>query len=109
VAARVGEEYTRQRVTRSEYLPTGSGSRCLTFSHLWDGMIFLDIYAGTGSAGIEALSRGCAGVVFIEKEPLHAAELKKNLTRCGFDETCEVIVSTAQRGIQNSVGTKPAF
>lgn len=74
-----------------------------------DGVIFLDIYAGTGSAGIEALSRGCAGVVFIEKEPLHAAELKKNLTRCGFDETCEVIVSTAQRGIQILSGRSRRF
>ncbi|MEA2014444.1 MAG: 16S rRNA (guanine(966)-N(2))-methyltransferase RsmD [Thermodesulfobacteriota bacterium] len=65
-----------------------------------DGLFFLDIYAGSGSSGIEALSRGSTGAVFIEKEVLHAVELKKNLDLCGFDKVSEVIVSTAERGIR---------
>ena len=65
-----------------------------------EGALFLDIFAGTGSVGIEALSRGSAWVVFIEKEPLHAVELKKNLNLCGFEESSEVIVSAAERGIR---------
>ncbi|MBW2544523.1 MAG: 16S rRNA (guanine(966)-N(2))-methyltransferase RsmD [Deltaproteobacteria bacterium] len=64
-----------------------------------EGKLFLDIFAGTGSVGIEALSRGSAGVVFIEKEPLHARTLEKNLKLCGFEESCEVIVSSAEKGI----------
>ena len=65
-----------------------------------EGTLFLDIFAGTGSAGIEALSRGSAGVVFIEKEPLHAVALKKNLNLCGFEESSEVIISAAEKGIR---------
>ncbi len=64
-----------------------------------ESLLFLDIFAGTGSVGIEALSRGSVSAVFIEKETLHATELKKNLTVCGFDESSEVFVSTAERGI----------
>jgi len=65
-----------------------------------EGTLFLDIYAGTGSVGIEALSRGSTGAVFIEREPLHAEMLRKNLKLCGFDEECEVVVTSAQRGIR---------
>ncbi|MBN2397072.1 MAG: 16S rRNA (guanine(966)-N(2))-methyltransferase RsmD [Deltaproteobacteria bacterium] len=65
-----------------------------------EGTLFLDIYAGTGSVGIEALSRGSAGAVFIEREPLHAEMLRKNLKLCGFEEMCEVVVTSAQRGIR---------
>lgn len=65
-----------------------------------EGTAFLDIFAGTGSVGIEALSRGSAEAVFIEKEPLHAIELRKNLALCGFEEFSRVIVSTAEKGIR---------
>lgn len=46
-----------------------------------EGASCLDLYAGTGALGIEALSRGAAGVVFVEREPRLAAALKANLTR----------------------------
>jgi len=65
-----------------------------------ESVSFLDIFAGTGSVGIEALSRGSASVVFIEKETLHAIELKKNLALCGFEKASEVIVCSAERGIR---------
>lgn len=42
----------------------------------------LDLYAGTGSLGIEALSRGAESVVFVEKDRLHAAVIQENLTYC---------------------------
>ena len=65
-----------------------------------DGALFLDIFAGSGSVGIEALSRGSAGVTFIEKETLHARELGKNLKLCGFEEPCEVLILPAEHGIR---------
>ncbi|MBW2561542.1 MAG: RsmD family RNA methyltransferase, partial [Deltaproteobacteria bacterium] len=74
-----------------------------------EGALFLDIYAGTGSVGIEALSRGSAGAVFIERELLHAGVLKKNLMLCGFEEACEVLITSAERGIHLLSGRKRKF
>ncbi len=74
-----------------------------------EGTLFLDIYAGTGSVGIEALSRGSSGAVFIEREPLHAGVLEKNLRLCGFEESCEVVTTSAERGIRLLSGRKQRF
>ncbi|MDR0938172.1 MAG: RsmD family RNA methyltransferase [Mediterranea sp.] len=38
-----------------------------------DGIVALDLFAGTGSIGLELLSRGCDRVVSVEKEPAHHA------------------------------------
>jgi 16S rRNA (guanine966-N2)-methyltransferase len=48
------------------------------------GKLFLDVFAGSGSVGIEALSRGASLVVFIEKEPVHCDYINRNLLRCGL-------------------------
>lgn len=46
---------------------------------------FLDLYAGIGSVGIEALSRGAKRVVFVEKSKRHIEFLKKNLSSTPFE------------------------
>lgn len=43
------------------------------------GASFLDLYAGTGSMGIEAMSRGAERVVFVEKDKKNALLIRKNL------------------------------
>jgi len=43
---------------------------------------FLDLYAGTGAVGIEAMSRGAATVTFVEAQPQALQLLRKNLTSC---------------------------
>ena len=43
---------------------------------------FLDLFAGTGSMGIEALSRGAEKVFFVEKNPKAQALIKRNLEKC---------------------------
>ncbi len=45
-----------------------------------EGVHFLDLFAGTGSYGLEALSRGAAGGTFIERNPKAVACLRQNLT-----------------------------
>ena len=48
------------------------------------GADFLDLFAGCGAVGIEALSRGARSVTFVEKDRRHAAVLKENLSvLCG--------------------------
>jgi 16S rRNA (guanine966-N2)-methyltransferase len=49
-----------------------------------EGARFLDLYAGSGAVGMEALSRGAASVDFVERAPAALAVLKKNLTRLGL-------------------------
>lgn len=48
-----------------------------------DGARCLDLFAGTGALGIEALSRGAANCVFVEKDRLLAQDLTENLRRLG--------------------------
>src|SRR5215475_10742427 len=43
------------------------------------GSVWVDLFAGTGAVGIEALSRGAAKVYFVEKSRQAAALIKKNL------------------------------
>ena len=44
------------------------------------GSEFLDLFAGSGAVGLEALSRGAARVTFVERERRHLAVLKENLS-----------------------------
>ena len=47
-----------------------------------DGRTFLDLFAGSGSMGIEALSRGAEKVFFVEKDVAAQALIKRNLEKC---------------------------
>jgi 16S rRNA (guanine(966)-N(2))-methyltransferase RsmD len=51
----------------------------------------LDGYAGTGAIGIEALSRGAARVVFVERDPRAARLIAGNLARCGVENGYAII------------------
>ena len=45
---------------------------------------FLDLFAGSGAGGIEALSRGAARAVFVERDPGAVRTIEANLERCGL-------------------------
>lgn len=51
---------------------------------LIEGSKFLDLYAGVGTVGIEALSRGAKEAVFVEKERICIQIIKQNLFICNF-------------------------
>jgi len=68
--------------------PTSDKVKQALFNILSDrieGASFLDLYAGIGSVGIEALSRGASRVVFVEKSKRHLGFLKKNLSVSPFE------------------------
>ncbi len=65
-----------------------------------EGKLFLDLFAGTGNIGLEALSRGAAKVVFIEVEPFFTSVIKKNLDVCGFNDNYEIISAPVTKGIK---------
>jgi 16S rRNA (guanine966-N2)-methyltransferase len=49
------------------------------------GLAFLDLYAGSGAVGLEALSRGAAYVTFVERSPVALKVLRRNLERLGIE------------------------
>lgn len=73
--------------------PTSDKVREALFSILGSripGGRFLDLYAGTGAVGIEALSRGATVVTFVESDPKALHVIRKNLTACGLLERAEL-------------------
>jgi len=57
--------------------------------------VFLDAYAGTGAVGIEALSRGAARAVFVERARGAAEVLRENLRALDVERRAEVFVGKA--------------
>jgi 16S rRNA (guanine966-N2)-methyltransferase len=51
----------------------------------------LDLFAGSGALGIEALSRGAASVTFVDQQPRGLAILRQNLDALGFKERAHVV------------------
>jgi 16S rRNA (guanine966-N2)-methyltransferase len=76
-----------------ETRPTASRVRQTLFDVLaprLPGCRFLDAFAGSGGVGLEALSRGAARVVFVERSPEAVAVLKRNLAALGVPAEAEV-------------------
>ena len=72
------------------------------------GSEFLDLFAGSGAVGLEALSRGAARVTFVERERRHIAVLKENLDSCRVQSTAvDVVGGEAYRWISSYSG--PGF
>ena len=73
--------------------PTSDKVRQAIFSILGTqvpGGRFLDLYAGTGAVGIEALSRGASTVTFVESDPKAVQLLQKNLRTCQLFDQAQV-------------------
>ena len=51
-------------------------------------MLFLDLYAGTGALGLEALSRGAKKVIFIEASQKNMSVLKRNIESIDPEQNC---------------------
>ena len=61
----------------------------------------LDLFAGTGAIGLEALSRGAAHATFVESEPRAVALIVHNAERCGLASRCVIIRDTAERALHH--------
>ncbi|MGQ0793485.1 MAG: 16S rRNA (guanine(966)-N(2))-methyltransferase RsmD [Deltaproteobacteria bacterium] len=82
--------------------PTTSRVKKTIFDTLRDveGARVLDIFSGSGSLGIESLSREALRVTFIEKNPLAVKALKENLERCRFQQRAEVICAHYESAVK---------
>jgi len=63
------------------------------------GSRFVDLFAGTGAIGIEALSRGAAEVVFIENHAPAVTLIRRNLESLGINSVATVLAVGALRGL----------
>ena len=64
-----------------------------------EGCVFLDAYAGCGSVGIEALSRGASRAIFLEKSRPALRALGENIAALGIGPRCEVHPGNAAASI----------
>lgn len=64
------------------------------------GANFLDLFAGSGSMGIEAISRGAEKTVFVEKDRRAVDIIKKNLAACKFTEGYKVYKDDVFRRVE---------
>ena len=67
-----------------------------------EGAIVLDLFAGSGALGIEALSRGAAAVTFVDQQPRGLAILRQNLDALGFKDRARLIRSDVVRWLEAS-------
>lgn len=67
-----------------------------------ENSVFLDLFAGSGQVGIEALSRGAKSVTFIDNNPKAIAVIKENLKNCGLMEKARVAMMDSLAFLQNA-------
>ncbi|MBI5287051.1 MAG: 16S rRNA (guanine(966)-N(2))-methyltransferase RsmD [Deltaproteobacteria bacterium] len=60
----------------------------------------LDLFAGTGAMGAEALSRGAEEAVFVDKSPTSIRVIKKNLEICGFLDRATVLQMDVDKALR---------
>jgi 16S rRNA (guanine966-N2)-methyltransferase len=71
----------------------------------------LDLFAGSGALGIEALSRGAAHATFVERDARTREVLEANLSACGFADRATVVADDATRFVATTAiasGASPA-
>lgn len=90
---------------RGELRPTSSKVRQAIFNILQDKItdaLFLDLYAGTGAVGLEALSRGAKMVFFVDENPLRIESIKKIVEDLGFKDRVFIFKDDALRFLKRT-------
>jgi len=78
-------------------------------SGLVDGKHVLDLYAGSGSLGLEALSRGALDAVFIDRADWAAKVIRKNLESLALEDKAEIFQTDVIRAIKKLESQKRLF
>ena len=81
----------------------------LTGLKSFEGTRVLDVCAGTGSLGIEALSRGADSCSFVEHDPLLKCVLEKNVAVTHVGERAEILLMDAHRALRLLAGRQRTF
>lgn len=83
----------------ADFRPTTGYGRQMIFNILGAdfGGYFLDLFAGSGAVGLEAVSRGAEQVVFVENDPRQVDNIEATIEKLGLDEVCTVICADASK------------
>ena len=88
--------------------PTTDKAKEALFSILMNeipGSRVLDLFAGSGALGIEALSRGAESCVFVDHSRLSTALIKRNLASCGVREDARVVTGDYRKVLAGLAGS----
>jgi 16S rRNA (guanine966-N2)-methyltransferase len=98
------------RAPKSGVRPTQDMVRQAVFNILMgriDGSRFLDLYAGSGAVGLEALSRGAVEVTWVERDRKSLAVVRKNTSEIGgqsVEAGCRVVAAEAVQFLRRRAG-----
>ena len=95
-----------------ELRPTSSKVREAIFNILQAEIgeaMFLDLYAGTGAVGLEALSRGAERVCFVESNPVRSKAIMGYLSKLGLEARAAVYQEKAEAFLQRAMRTGMKF
>jgi len=96
-------------VPRGEVRPTADRVRESLFARLGclAGKQVLDLFAGSGALGFEALSRGAERIVFADRSPAVLATLRNNAEKLGVQDAIELRRGDAQAVLRRLAGGRP--
>ena len=97
--------------SRSTQRPTTDFLRETLFNLLGStaDLFFLDLYAGSGSVGLEAASRNAKNVVFVEKNRDLIDVIRKNVSLCGYEDRCMIIHADIQTALRDLYRKRNGF
>jgi len=75
----------------------------------FDGGIALDLFAGSGALGIEALSRGVERAIFVDRDMKAIQTIRENMKACHFEEKSEIFRNDADRALKALIKRKIDF
>lgn len=94
--------------------PTSDRVREAIFNALWSrGALaettVVDLFAGSGAMGVEALSRGAAHVTFVDQSAAARRAVEHNLRVCGFTDRADVVGVAAERFLERGAAEGVRF
>lgn len=90
------------RSKRQLIRPTSDRAREALFSIIGpfvQNVLVLDLFAGTGALGLEALSRGARSTLFVDKNRSVTDLISRNIEKCGFSEASTVVKRDLTKGL----------
>ena len=103
----------RVRVAKSRSVrPTAANARKVLFDILagqLEGTRWLDLYAGSGAVGLEALSRSAAACVLVESAPKCLAVIRRNIAQLGYGDRCRLIGARVETALKRLVEQGETF